>query len=212
MVSINDRSILAIKVTENDETCGNLLEIPRIYTPSQIATKIDIVDSDTPFARMSVITKVQKALELLPNNYGFVLIEGYRRYAVQKALFNKRFTLLQNQHPQFSTAQLHEETVKYVSDPDIYSPHVTGGAIDLAIVNENKELLDMGNLFEYTDTANLYSSNLNDTQKENRQLLISVMERVGLVNYPYEWWHWSYGDKYWAFVSGQNAVYDSLHI
>ncbi len=24
----------------------------------------------------------------------------------------------------------------------------------------------------------------------------------GLVNYPTEWWHWSYGDRYWALVTG----------
>jgi len=28
------------------------------------------------------------------------------------------------------------------------------------------------------------------------------------VNYPTEWWHWSYGDRYWAFVTGApHALY-----
>jgi D-alanyl-D-alanine dipeptidase len=22
------------------------------------------------------------------------------------------------------------------------------------------------------------------------------------VNYPTEWWHWSFGDRYWAYVTG----------
>lgn len=24
------------------------------------------------------------------------------------------------------------------------------------------------------------------------------MTSAAFVNYPSEWWHWSYGDKYWA--------------
>jgi len=33
----------------------------------------------------------------------------------------------------------------------------------------------------------------------------------GFVNYPTEYWHWSYGDKYWAFIKQQPyAIYDSF--
>ena len=28
------------------------------------------------------------------------------------------------------------------------------------------------------------------------------MTATGFVNYPSEWWHWSYGDRYWAFIAG----------
>ena len=29
-----------------------------------------------------------------------------------------------------------------------------------------------------------------------------VLSAAGLVNYPTEWWHWSYGDRYWALATG----------
>ena len=29
---------------------------------------------------------------------------------------------------------------------------------------------------------------------------------AGLVNYPTEWWHWSYGDRYWALMTGATAA------
>ena len=29
---------------------------------------------------------------------------------------------------------------------------------------------------------------------------------AGLVNYPTEWWHWSYGDRYWALLTGAPAA------
>lgn len=28
------------------------------------------------------------------------------------------------------------------------------------------------------------------------------MTATGSVNYPGEWWHWSCGDRYWAFITG----------
>jgi D-alanyl-D-alanine dipeptidase len=35
-----------------------------------------------------------------------------------------------------------------------------------------------------------------------------VLTAVGMVNYPTEWWHWSYGDRYWALRTG---VPNALH-
>jgi D-alanyl-D-alanine dipeptidase len=38
--------------------------------------------------------------------------------------------------------------------------------------------------------------------RHNREILCDALTRAGFVNYPTEWWHWSYGDRYWAFVTG----------
>ena len=35
-----------------------------------------------------------------------------------------------------------------------------------------------------------------------RDLLARALTDAGLVNYPTEWWHWSFGDRYWALVTG----------
>lgn len=38
-----------------------------------------------------------------------------------------------------------------------------------------------------------------------------VLEAVGFVNYPTEYWHWSYGDRYWAYHKQKsNALYTSV--
>ena len=42
--------------------------------------------------------------------------------------------------------------------------------------------------------------------RANRELLAQVLRGVGLVNYPTEWWHWSYGDRYWALMTGATAA------
>jgi D-alanyl-D-alanine dipeptidase len=36
------------------------------------------------------------------------------------------------------------------------------------------------------------------------------LEKVDFINYPGEWWHWSYGDKYWAFIKGKDAIYNQI--
>jgi D-alanyl-D-alanine dipeptidase len=37
-------------------------------------------------------------------------------------------------------------------------------------------------------------------------VLGGALGAVGLVNYPTEWWHWSYGDRYWALTTGAPAA------
>ena len=37
-----------------------------------------------------------------------------------------------------------------------------------------------------------------------------AMHGAGFVNYPHEWWHWSYGDRFWGCMTGRAAIYDSV--
>lgn len=55
----------------------------------------------------------------------------------------------------------------------------------------------------------LYSSYIKDEAKKNPKILIECMEKVGFRNYPTEWWQWSYGDCYWAFLNNCNALYST---
>lgn len=44
--------------------------------------------------------------------------------------------------------------------------------------------------------------------RDLRRLLASVLRRQGMVPIAAEWWHWSYGDQYWARTTGEaTAVY-----
>lgn len=49
----------------------------------------------------------------------------------------------------------------------------------------------------------------------NRLLLLVAAAQAGLVNYCYEWWHFSHGDRYAQFWQEANAdkriaVYDAV--
>ena len=52
---------------------------------------------------------------------------------------------------------------------------------------------------------------LNAIARKNRDILSSALSSNGFTNYDYEWWHWSYGDQYWAFKQTEpNALYNSI--
>jgi D-ala-D-ala dipeptidase len=48
--------------------------------------------------------------------------------------------------------------------------------------------------------------------RRNRATLAEALHGAGLVNYPTEWWHWSYGDRYWAMATGvPRAIYGAAN-
>ncbi|MGW8490277.1 M15 family metallopeptidase [Streptomyces sp. NPDC055886] len=42
--------------------------------------------------------------------------------------------------------------------------------------------------------------------KANRAVLTTVLTDAGLQPHPFEWWHFSPGDRYWALMQGQPAA------
>jgi len=57
----------------------------------------------------------------------------------------------------------------------------------------------------------MISRKLSEEAKKNRNIMSEVMTRAGSVNYPTEYWHWSYGDRYWAFETKHPyAFYDTV--
>jgi len=214
MILLNDSRILNNQVIDNGEQLENILDIPNIYLPSQTnieeEKRKDMCDSKTPYLRKTVKEKLKRAVKNLPKGYGILLREAYRNYEVQMEWFLKRYLKLHQKYPELKQDDVYKESVKYATDPDVYSPHVTGGAIDLALLDENKKLLDVGQWIEDKDTKNFDCKGLNKEQRKNRNLLKGVMEEQGFVNYPYEWWHYSYGDKYWGYVNKTHAIYDSI--
>ena len=50
------------------------------------------------------------------------------------------------------------------------------------------------------------AANIPAAARANRRLLGDALRGAGLVNYPTEWWHWSFGDRYWAATTGAPAA------
>lgn len=77
------------------------------------------------------------------------------------------------------------------------SGHSRGATIDLTLArcdaNDRCAPLDMGTPFDMFDVrANTDNPEVTVTQRANRDLLRSAMQRHGFVNYPMEWWHYTF--------------------
>jgi D-alanyl-D-alanine dipeptidase len=92
----------------------------------------------TLFARRSVAKRLLAAERSLPAGFHLLLFDAYRPYQVQKSLHDAYKQKLSRKNPDLDDAALEAETQKYVSlpsrDPARPSPHNTGGAIDVVIV------------------------------------------------------------------------------
>ena len=94
--------------------------------------------------------------------------------------------------------------------------HSTGGAVDIRPYDEQrKQFIDMG-MFGVIWGANTgaptFSDNINEEQIKNRLFLLIVASKACLVNYPYEFWHFSTGDRYatyWLNPEGR-AIYGGI--
>lgn len=209
---INDSGVLEVRVNENGESMVDLRTIPNLllFSKTNASKYVNFGDSVKPFVRETVHKKISSAIKSLPDGHCIYLVESFRDYSFQKEIFGKKVSSIAKENPDLNNVEVMNMARKYVSDPDNFSPHLTGGAVDLTLTDAEGHLLDMGNWFEHGDSACLDYDNLTNEQQSNRGILSELMLSLGFVNYPYEWWHWSYGDKYWGYVKNCDAVYDTI--
>lgn len=202
-VSISDPAVLAIPIKENGEPLVRIAD--RHALVARIAEGRDPGDAKTSFMlRRGVLKRLRNAQEMLPPDIWLLIREVYRPLALQREYFEKYSKELRAKHPKWSKERLYEATCTYVAPPDSAPPHTTGGAVDLTLCDGAWCELDMGTGLNATpeESGNrcfTNAANISNKAKVNRGLLIAVMGLAGFVNYPSEWWHWSYGDRYWAY-------------
>lgn len=204
---INAAVILLVPVRECDENVRSLNGIGRL----RVASRADQPRSGyLPVLREQVRARLEHALTLLPNSLGLEIIAAYRSVELPHRLFANRERKVRRLNPGLSEEEVYARTTEFVSDPTVYSPHTTGGAVDVVLIDRQGRPLDLGEL-RHNSRAWTDSEAIPPEQRGNRRLLIEAMSGAGFVNYPREWWHWSYGDRYWAYTTGApHAIYDHI--
>ncbi|MFD3662335.1 M15 family metallopeptidase [Streptomyces sp. NPDC058659] len=84
------------------------------------------------------------------------------------------------------------------------SPHATGAAVDLTLCTAEGVPLWVGSdpRGARSPHRTVEVSAPDPVAAENRGHLRRAMTVAGFINYPAVWRHWSYGDRYWACVTG----------
>ncbi len=164
---------------------------------------------------LDALTLSMPELGYKPGDLDIYLFEGWRDIATQKLLFDTKMAQVHAENPDLTEEQAYAETSTWVSPYiDNVPAHSTGAAIDIAIwSNEGQCFLDMGPFNKGGATAPIFSQDpsLQDHQKNNRLLLLAAATRAGLTNYVYEFWHYSYGDKYACFWRNNEQHIEQYH-
>lgn len=170
------------------------------------------------YARESVVEMLHKAEGLLPENLRFKIYDAYRPICIQQRLWNYYRQDVANKNLGVSNDEIDFKTSFFVSKPsyDVAKPslHNTGGAVDLTLVTRDGLELNMGTLFDdFTDRAwsnHFEEYELNESVQRNRRILYNAMISAGFTNLPSEWWHYDYGDKFWAYFTGNETIYEGV--
>lgn len=213
---ISDVSVKNIPIYGSQEELVDLLEINELRMKPLATFDLKYKNSYEGYSkvRLGVYEKLIVMLNLLPKNLGIAYFEGFRPLNKQKEYFDNKLkeTLLSIKDKETA----YYETSKLISPfIDNIPTHCTGAAIDITLFhileNGATELIDMGKfdvIFGVNDQQETFSENTSQSQRLNRLILLEAATNAGLINYGYEWWHYSYGDKMWAYVTGkESAIY-----
>ena len=174
------------------------------------------------------LSKAQK--KFLSKGYSIVVYDAYRpdssvKYFVEWMLDTKDMIRKKYHYPYIKEKK--DMMDIYISSR---SGHSRGSTVDLSIIEINKELLvesiyeerqfngtiypfnndntiDCGTSFDLMDPSSWADNNtiaFTEEQKKNRQFIREVMESVGFIILPEEWWHFTlsnepYSDTYFDF-------------
>jgi D-alanyl-D-alanine dipeptidase len=168
-----------------------------------------IPTTDRQFVRESVADRLAVADTFLPAGIRLHVVEGLRPIESQQEIYDGYRAELQRLHPGISDHDVHVLASRFVSPIDV-APHVAGAAVDLTLAGAHGPL-DLGTPIDATPEQSngacfFAATNISREARTNRSLLADVLTAAGLVNYPTEWWHWSYGDRYWAHLEHHPAA------
>lgn len=156
-------------------------------------------------ARQTVAERLAAADAALPHGLRLLVVEGLRLLDAQVAIHDAYRRLLATDHPELADDEIDALTSRFVAPPSI-APHVSGAAVDVTLVSPEGPL-DLGTAIDATPEQSggacyLDFPAISREARHNRWVLATALRDVGLVNYPTEWWHWSFGDRYWAHATG----------
>jgi zinc D-Ala-D-Ala dipeptidase len=208
VTAIDAPEVCALPIRE----CGEPLEDVRSLDGLVIATHHA---EDPPccfLVRRSVCERLRRAQRALPAGRRLLFAEGLRRLAAQRALQDRVTTEIAAAHPQWDRQRVTREAALYVAPLHVVPPHSTGGAVDVSLAAQDGHELPMGSPLNAAHPSAQTSFEPEDAASRiNRRLLCTVMQHAGFANYDAEWWHWSFGDRYWAYRTGNNvAIYNAI--
>jgi len=210
MILLSDPRVRQIPVVECGEPLAEIDSVEELCLDSRERDPAGAYGR----VRAGVLKRLCAAARNLPPGIGLLVIEGHRDSVEQARRFDAYSDRLRRSGITDSV-ELYRRTSAFVS-PVETAPHCAGAAVDLTLRGTDGCELDMGgavNGHRVGDekTCPFDAPGLSHSARRSRDLLAEVMAAAGFVNYPTEWWHWSFGDRYWTLMtSAENAIYGPI--
>lgn len=194
-----------------------LLSDPRVAAVPVHESGEPLVRLDAGFGPARALVRAGLAARLvtaraeLPLGIGLRVVEGHRSVPDQRAIVARYDAEVRAAHPHLrDEAEIARLVSRFVSPVDV-APHVAGAAVDLTLVDACDDELDLGTPIDATPEQSdgrcfTAADGIGADARAHRDLMARVLGGAGLVNYPTEWWHWSFGDRYWALTTGAPAA------
>lgn len=170
----------------------------------------------TCLLRKTVARMLCRAADKLPQGYSLLIFDALRPLSVQRAIYEDFRAKFLREKPDISAEALETLLSDFVAKPvkrlERPAPHTTGGAVDLTLCKDGLPL-DMGTGFDdltdlaHTDALERACPSGLETARDHRRLLYNLMCSAGFVNYQCEWWHYAYGERQWAVITGKAPFY-----
>lgn len=165
------------------------------------------------FVRASVrdkILQIQKELTAFNPKMQLLIYYGYRHPKVQSFYFQEISNKIKKEDE--DPVAFEERVNLFIAHPSV-AGHPTGGAVDVSLLLDGKEL-DMGcKIFDFDEPNKIvtFSDEISADQMANRMLLLNLFQKAGFAPFYGEWWHFSYGDREWALQSrSPHAFYGQI--
>jgi zinc D-Ala-D-Ala dipeptidase len=167
----------------------------------------------------SLLSAQTRLTELHPG-WRIQIFDAYRPIAVQQFMVDYTFQDLLRQRGLVETHLTEEQRQDLFelvyefwavpsADPAMPPPHSTGAAVDVTLVDALGHPVDMGSPIDelsprsYPDYFAEADAADGQTAHQHRLLLKWVMTGSGFQAHPREWWHFSQGDQFWAWLVNQ---------
>ncbi len=165
--------------------------------------------------RTYIYNLLKNAQKHLPQGYHFVVYEAYRPMEAQIKLWDGVVAQQKKMHPEMDV-----NSEEFIALCDVFaanpyrqgSGHQSGASVDISLIDDAGKEYDMGGTVRgFDETADFDCPNISPEGRKNREILRDALSKSGLVNYPSEWWHYSFGDRLWARLTGSKlAIFGKL--
>lgn len=190
----SDEPLLYLKEHLDPRIAINLAELPIELTAEEHHSRL--------YLRKGIIERLNRVQAALPDEFRLCVRDPLRTEDIVWKLYRAYVAnAIEEQGVNEETADLYVRNILALPDDPVTPGHMTGGAIDVVLLHADGSRAQMVIDYEVIPRKEQMFTDCEGLPEHvvyHRQLLKTHMEHEGFLNYFREYWHYSFGDSYWA--------------